>query len=132
MTKSLGVFLATLAWAMETSAAWAEGGATPCGAAKKPSIHPTFCSIPATPTDVRNADAYKSTVVDIRRAGLRLTSTIARERFSLRIGDTEDFAGLARAEAAPPGNEAAVSSDDTKAFEADALRRLGAPSKPRP
>jgi hypothetical protein len=131
-TKSPWTIVAILLLAMDASAASAEGGAPPCAAAGKPGIRPTFCSIPPTPTNIRTADAYKSEVVDVRRAGLRLTSRLAQEHYSLPIGDTESFADRARTEATPPSSEAAMSSEDTKAFEEDALRRVHRPEKPRP
>jgi len=131
MTKTPWMFLAASTLAMTTSATWAATGATPCAAIQNQGSHPTFCSIPATPTNVRSADAFRAAVVDVRQAGLRLNSAIAREPVSLPIGDAENFAGLARAKAMLPG--AATAVPDTEAFEADARRRLGAPhSKPRP
>jgi hypothetical protein len=91
-------------------------------------IYPTFCSIPPTPTGVRNAAAFKSAVVDTRVAGVRLVDQTAPSTFSLE--DTDRFAAEARAEAAPPPPMTTPEEPGSQDFVDTGRKLVTPPSRP--
>ncbi len=138
MTRAL--CLGALAALLATPAA--AGAASPCeqtapGAGLAPDIvaqaaqphgFPSFCSIPAIPTDVRGASDWKAAVVDTRLAGAQLQRQTAASTWTL--DGTDDFAAGSRSEAAPPAPMTPASEADTAAF-AKSLRDRATPP-PRP
>lgn len=132
MTKAL--YAAGLLAALSTSPAFA--GEATCGSKATPGAYPSFCAIPAIPTDVRSAEAFKSAVVDTRVTGRRVVRETGPDTFGLRIGDAESFSAAARAEAAPPPPIGApvlggATPADTAAFLAEARRQVTPPARPR-
>jgi hypothetical protein len=89
--------------------------------------YPTFCGIPATPHDVRGAEAFKADVVETRREGRRVTNDTGPQSFGLPIGGAEGFASAARAEATNPAMAPAPAAGDTDTFVATARDRARAP-----
>jgi hypothetical protein len=90
--------------------------------------YPTFCAIPAAPTNVRTASAFKALVVDTRVAGARVVASTAPSTFSLT--DTEAFAAAARAFAAPPAPMSSTDQSPTEAFATSARDRALPPRRP--
>ncbi len=138
MTKALRMAVGLLA--LPVSAAQAATGATPTAdaatggadcAAGPSASYPRFCDIPRTPTDVRDPKAFKSAVVDLRRAGRRVVRATGPGTFGLPLGEADAFSRAARAEAAPPPEVSAAPSEDSEATAAE-LRRLATPPPPRP
>jgi hypothetical protein len=131
MTKALSVvLLAGLGWA--ALAGTGRAAAAPCahdGAAKG---YPTFCSIPATPTDARTAQAFRSAVVETRKAGRSVLQQSGPSRFGLPADDAGRFAALARAQSAPPDALGGPGPVDIRTFEAEARRRANVPDAPHP
>jgi hypothetical protein len=95
--------------------------------AKKPHPYPTFCSIPAIPTDVRSAEGFKAAVQDVQFAKAELAAQVAPDRWSLN--DTEGFAAGARSTAAPPPPMSTEA--DTEAFLKAMKKRATPPPRPR-
>ena len=117
------------AWAMAAYAAPLPPACAgpPAGAAT--SAFPTFCSIPQTPTDVRDARAFRSNVVATRWAGRRAAEESAEAGFQLTPGGTETFAAAGRAAAAPPPAAVDTAVTPTDQFAADARKRAAAPAR---
>ena len=90
--------------------------------------YPTFCAIPATPTDVRDAAAFRREVVATRLAGARLVRMTAPETFS--ITGTDAFVAGARREAAPPPPITTPGEADTAAFVKASRARATPPPRP--
>jgi len=91
-----------------------------------PHPYPSFCSIPATPTNIRSAQSFKAAVVTTRLSGARLVSRTAPGTWTL--ADTAAFAQAAANEAAPPPPMG--SAPDTSAFIAQSRARATPPPKP--
>jgi hypothetical protein len=91
--------------------------------------YPSFCSIPPTPRDVRDAGAFKSAVVDTRLAGVRLQRQGAENTFSL--SGTDDFAASAASQAAPPPPMTTPQDADTDAFIKEMRAKATPPPRPR-
>jgi hypothetical protein len=104
--------------------------ASACGPLARASAYPTLCSIPLTPTDVRNASAFKAAVVETRQAGRRLVVKNRDETSSLPLAGAESFGAAARAQAAPPPSADGSASSDTQTFEAEARRKAEPPRRP--
>jgi hypothetical protein len=130
---SIGVLAA--AWPMVSTAHAAPGCPPPVASDNLPDAgsrdyaYPTFCSIPLRPTDGRTPAEYKSSVVDIRMAGVWLVGRTGPETFSLFGGQA--FADQARREAAPPPPMSAPDAPSTKAFIEESRARATPPSRPR-
>jgi hypothetical protein len=127
IAKALAIAAGLLA--LPGPAALAATGPAPCGPGA--ASYPAFCDIPRTPTDVRGGRAFKTAVVDVRRAGRRVVRDTAPGTFGLPLGQAEAFSQAARAEAAPPPEVAAAPSGDSEAYAAELRRRAAAPP-PRP
>ncbi|MGI9168648.1 MAG: hypothetical protein ACR2FH_00530 [Caulobacteraceae bacterium] len=97
--------------------------------AREVQAYPTFCSIPPTPTDVRDAAAFRGAVAKARIAGANLARPSAPSTFSLQ--DTGDFAASAREEAAPPPPITTPDQADAEAFAKAARARATPPHRPR-
>jgi hypothetical protein len=138
--KSLGLLIATAAIALGGPALAA---APTCAQQPPPArpvlggefaapahvVYPSFCSIPAAPTNVPTAEAFKGQVVRTRLAGAVVTRDTAPEAWTL--AGTEDFLAAGRSEAAPPPPPAAVGPNETAAFIAAAKAAAAPPPKPR-
>jgi len=129
MPKLLSATATAVVLTFWASPGWSQS-LPPCGPAGIAPGYPTFCSIPQIPTNVRPPEAFKSAVVETRRAGRQVVELNAAAPTSLRLGEAEEFAQDARVYAAPPPPEAGPALD-TSAFEAEALRRVAVPPKPR-
>ncbi len=130
MTKAL--WIAALAFAYAGLATAGAPSAAPCGpttGVQATSGYPTFCSIPATPTDVRPAAAFRAAVIDTRRDGRRVRLQSAEQTFTLPVGEADSFSLQARLEAAPPAAEAQPAEADSEAFAAEARRRVTPPAR---
>ena len=90
---------------------------------------PDFCDIPAKPTNVPTAQAFKTEVVRTRVAGAVIVSQSAPDTFTL--SDTVGFADRAKEVAAPPPPMSAPSEADTEAFVNQAKAKATPPHKPR-
>lgn len=88
---------------------------------------PTFCQIPATPNNIRTPASFRAVVVATRLAGAGVVARTAPDTFSLR--DTDEFAALARAQAAPPPPEEPAQGVGTDVFVKDALQRAAPPGR---
>ena len=126
MTK---VFWIAAALAAPITAGAADSRAADASA--RSSAYPTFCAIPPLPIGVRNAEAFKVAVVDVRQAGRRVALQSAPDTFGLVSGQTEDFGAGARAQVAWPLSAEPATSVDSAAFAADARRRATPPPRPR-
>jgi hypothetical protein len=126
MTKAFW-FAVSLAAPVAGYAADADGAAMGQGL----SAYPTFCAIPPIPTDVRNAEAFKVGVVEVRQAGRRVVAQSGPETFGLVTEQTEEFGAVARAQAAYPRSPAAEDPVDTGDFAVEARRRATPPPRPR-
>ncbi len=91
--------------------------------------YPTFCSIPATPTDVRAPGDFRSAVVDTRMAGANLVAEDGPSSFSLN--GTDDFAAAARGEAVAPPPMTTPQDAPTDAFVKQMRSRATPPPRPR-
>jgi hypothetical protein len=129
MPKLLSAAAAAAVLTFWASPDWSQTSPS-CGPGGIPRGYPTFCSIPQIPTNVRPPEAFKSAVVETRRAGRQLVQQNAAAPTSLGFGEAEDFAEHARTYAAPPPPEVEPALD-TSAFEAEARRRVAVPPKPR-
>ncbi|HEY5106161.1 MAG TPA: hypothetical protein VII73_05220 [Caulobacteraceae bacterium] len=98
-------------------------------AAARVNTYPTFCSIPARPTDVRAAGAFRSAVVDTRVAGADLVAEDGDSSFSLN--GTDDFAAAARGEAVAPPPMTTPEDAGTDAFINEMRSRATPPPRPR-
>ncbi|MBS0409236.1 MAG: hypothetical protein JSR86_04925 [Proteobacteria bacterium] len=98
-------------------------------AAQHPKGFPSFCSIPAIPTDVRDAGAWKTAVVDTRVAGARLQRQTDPSTWTL--DGTDAFAADARREAAAPPPMTPASEGDAEAFTQQLKARATPPPRPR-
>ncbi len=98
-------------------------------AARGARAYPTFCSIPPTPSGVRQPTAFKAAVVDTRVAGARLVRQTAPSTFSL--GDTDAYAAAGRAEATPPPPMTTPSDAAAEDFARAARARAKPPKRPR-
>lgn len=132
---SLGVGLLVSASASLSLAAPRAAGVPPSlfppdlvAAARDVRAYPTFCSIPPTPTGVRQPATFKAAVFDTRFAGARLVHQTAPSTFSL--GDTDAYAAAGRAEAAPPPPMTAP-ADAAEDFAKAARDRAKPPKRPR-
>ncbi len=130
MTKAL--WLALVAFAIPGAQALASNPAeaSACGPPARTSTYPTLCSIPATPTDVRDASAFKAAVVETRQAGRRLVVKNRDDASSLPLDGAERFSAAARAQAAPPPLADGSTPSDTQTFEAEARRKAEPPRRP--
>ena len=90
--------------------------------------YPSFCAIPPVPHDIRDAQAFKSIVVDTRLAGRSLEQSTETNQFSM--SGTLDFADRARHESTPPPPADALGPADTEAFLRDARARATPPARP--
>jgi len=90
---------------------------------------PAFCSIPATPTDVRTADAFKAAVLDSRRAGAEVAQDASASTFSLQ--NTPGFETDALRAAAAPPPMISAGEPDTDAFVRSARALVAPPARPR-
>ena len=90
---------------------------------------PSFCSIPATPRDVRTADAYKAAVLNSRRAGAALARDTSASEFSLK--DTSVFQADAKRAAEAPPAITEPGELDADAFIKAARMRASPPPRPR-
>lgn len=91
--------------------------------------YPSFCSIPATPKDIRPAAAFRSAVVRTRLAGASVVRQSGPESFSL--SGTEAFAeGAKRTATAPPAMTSSETAD-AEAFAAAARARAAPPKRHR-
>jgi hypothetical protein len=89
---------------------------------------PDFCDIPAKPTNVPTAQAFRIEVVRTRVAGAVIVSQSAPDTFTL--SDTEGFADRAKEEAAPPPPMSAPGAADTEAFVNQSKAKATPPHKP--
>lgn len=80
--------------------------------------YPTFCAIPASPSDARTPAGFKAAVVDLRQSGVILRRRTGPASWSL--ADAEGFAAEARTAATPPPRIVDASQSDTEAFAAAA------------
>jgi hypothetical protein len=96
-------------------------------AARAAHTFPTFCSIPATPKDVRTAQGFKSAVDAIKLAKVDLARQTAPNTWSLT--GSEGFAAGARDLATPPPPMS--SEGDTDAFLRAMKKRATPPPRPR-
>lgn len=128
MTKALRTVLGGLILAASPLIAPA---GTVCGAAATSGAYPSFCSIPATPGDIRPPEAFHAAVLDIRLAGRRVMSDAAGSGFGLPIGADEAFAADARLQATPPAPMPGLADADTAAFAASARAKASPPAKSR-
>lgn len=128
--KAAGPLLAIL-FVFLASHAHASAMPATCAPAKTaPGPYPSFCEIPAVPTDIRGPEAFKAAVVETRQAGRRVVVQSAPETFALPLGAGDAFAGDARAEAAPPPPETAA-TEDIDRFAAAARKQASPPARPR-
>ena len=65
-----------------------------CASSTSTSGYPTFAAIPAAPTDIRPAKAWRDNIAGVQAAGARLAAETAPSTFSL--SDTEAFAESTR------------------------------------
>ena len=82
--------------------------------AERNAPYPTFAQAPATPKDVRTAQAWKVAVVALRVTGARMARLAANQPWTL--SDTAGWAAREREEAAPPPPITTPSEGDTEAF----------------
>jgi hypothetical protein len=80
--------------------------------------YPTFAAIPAAPTDVRPAGAWRDNIAGVKAAGARLAAETAPSTFSL--SDTEAFAETTRRRLDAGG---AAPTEAASRAEADAFAR---------
>jgi hypothetical protein len=88
---------------------------------------PDFCDIPAKPTDVPTAQAFKAKVVRTRLVGAAVVHQSAPDTFSL--SDTEGFSERAKEEAAPPPPMSPPGQADTEAFVSQSTAKATPPHK---
>ncbi|HVN00128.1 MAG TPA: hypothetical protein VMT68_07925 [Caulobacteraceae bacterium] len=99
-------------------------------AAEQPAPLPTFASIPPAPTDVRPFDAWRSAIVELKGAGVRVAAEAAAEPWVLR--DTEGWAARERSEGTAPPPVTTPSEGDTEAFVATMRARAIPPPRAHP
>jgi hypothetical protein len=88
---------------------------------------PSYCAIPAVPTDAPTAQAYKTEVVDIRLDGRLLARQTAATTFTL--SDTDALAARLRAAATAPPPMTTPDEGDTEAFVKAMRAKAAAPAK---
>lgn len=91
--------------------------------------YPSFCDIPAAPTDARGASGFKTVVVDTRLAGAGLVRETTPAHFSLDQSDAFEAAARRQVMAPPPMTP--PGGADTAAFVKAARARARPPSRPR-
>jgi hypothetical protein len=100
----------------------------PCVDLGQPGAYPTFCSVPAAPSDVRTAEAYKTAVIAVRLEGRRVARQSAPDTFTLPLGGAAAFAADARAAAANPAAGPVPTRAESDAFAVGA-RNVASPPK---
>ncbi|MHB8527966.1 MAG: hypothetical protein ACYC8V_00460 [Caulobacteraceae bacterium] len=97
--------------------------------AARPGGYPSFCSIPAVPTDVRSAVQFRQDVLAVRTAGAHLERDVSPETF--RLEGSEAFAAAAKRQGAPPPAMATPGDEPTAAFIKAMRARATPPPRPR-
>jgi hypothetical protein len=117
--------------ALAATIAWSSAGAgAPCAAAA-PGGYPTFCAIPATPTDVRGADAFKAAVVETRLEGRRVARASGPDTFNRPDTGADAFAASARAASTFTPAAGAPAAAESEAFAASLRDRATPPKRHR-
>ena len=129
ITRAFWIAVGVQAWALAASAAPLPAACASAPADAGTAAFPTFCSIPQTPTDVRDAKAFRSNVVATRWAGRHAAEESAAVGFQLTPGQTETFAAAGRSAATPPPAVVDTTATPTDQFAADARKRAAPPAR---